>query len=162
MPMKPENLESFEVDKTGYSATNGGGVVYSESDDANGVTDVLFVKKTTEISQGPLPPPRILKEYDEIIPNGAERIMRMAEKEQDSRLEVKRLNDESNRKLMKRKLDYFKRGQWMGFSLALIVLISAGLFAYFNFVTLAGILLTTTLVALVGLFVYTTKNQNKV
>ena len=32
---------------------------------------------------GPLPPPEILKKYDEIIPNGAERLMRMAEREQE-------------------------------------------------------------------------------
>lgn len=85
----------------------------------------------------------------------------MAEKEQAARLKERELNGESNRKLADRKLDYFKRGQWMGFSLALIVLLSAGFFAYLQFITLATILLATTLVALVGLFVYTTKNQNK-
>ena len=36
--------------------------------------------------QGPLPPPAALREFDEIIPNGAERIMVMCEKEQASRI----------------------------------------------------------------------------
>lgn len=36
--------------------------------------------------QGPLPPPGALKQFDQIIPNGAERIMVMCEKEQASRI----------------------------------------------------------------------------
>lgn len=40
--------------------------------------------------QGPLPPPAALEQFDRIIPNGAERIMVMCEKEQDARLSVER------------------------------------------------------------------------
>lgn len=36
--------------------------------------------------QGPLPPPGALEQFDKIIPNGAERIMVMCEKEQDARI----------------------------------------------------------------------------
>jgi len=153
--------ESLAAENPGFSATTERGVSYSETPDVNEVPTTLFVRAETEISKGPLPPPQILREYDNIIENGAERIMAMAEKEQAARLKERELNGESNRKLADRKLDYFKRGQWMGFSLALIVLLSAGFFAYLQFITLATILLATTLVALVGLFVYTTKNQNK-
>lgn len=41
--------------------------------------------------QGPLPPPGALEQFDRIIPNGAERIMVMCEKEQESRLSNDRL-----------------------------------------------------------------------
>jgi len=34
---------------------------------------------------GPLPPPATLKQFDEVIPGGAERILRMAEAEQAHR-----------------------------------------------------------------------------
>ncbi len=37
---------------------------------------------------GPLPPPNVLAEYSKIIPNGAERIVAMAEKQQDHRQEM--------------------------------------------------------------------------
>ena len=37
---------------------------------------------------GPLPPPDILKGYEEALPGTAERIIRMAEKEQEARLEA--------------------------------------------------------------------------
>jgi len=38
-----------------------------------------------ESSSGPLPPPKVYREYDEIHPGAAERILAMAEKEQGSR-----------------------------------------------------------------------------
>jgi uncharacterized membrane protein len=40
--------------------------------------------------QGPLPPPGALAQFDQIIPNGAERIMVMCEKEQAARIDSER------------------------------------------------------------------------
>lgn len=40
--------------------------------------------------QGPLPPPGALQQFDNIIPNGAERIMVMCEKEQAARIASER------------------------------------------------------------------------
>lgn len=47
-----------------------------------------IVESRLELSMrgGPLPSPEELRQFNEIIPNGAERIMRMAEKEQDGHL----------------------------------------------------------------------------
>lgn len=41
----------------------------------------------TEIS-GPVPPPQILQHYNDVIPDAAERIMRMAEKQSNHRIEL--------------------------------------------------------------------------
>jgi hypothetical protein len=49
---------------------------------------------------GPLPPPAELEKIDQIIPGGADRLLRMAEKEQTHRIEDA------------------KRGQYLGWSLA--------------------------------------------
>lgn len=38
--------------------------------------------------QGPLPPPELLKQYDELIPNGAERIFSVFEKQVDNRISL--------------------------------------------------------------------------
>ena len=159
--MKPETSDSLEKTKSGYSATNGRNVVYSETSDASEVSDVLVLQRTTEISHGPLPPPRILKEYDNIVKDGAERIMRMAEKEQEARLEEKRLNGESNRRLMERKIDYFKRGQWMALVVAVIMIGMTILFAFSDFMTLAIITLSSSLVGVTALFVYSNSQQKK-
>ena len=159
--MKPETSESLDKANSGYSATNGRDMVYSETSDASEISDIMVLQRTTEISQGPLPPPKILKEYDKIVKDGAERIMRMAEKEQESRLEEKRLNGESNRRLMERKIDYFKRGQWMALVVAFIMIGMTILFAFSDFMTLAIITLSSSLVGVTALFVYSNSQQKK-
>jgi hypothetical protein len=56
---------------------------------------------------GPLPPPATLKQFDEVIPGGAERILRMAEAEQAHRhlTDMAVLNADSRA---------ISRGQWLG------------------------------------------------
>jgi uncharacterized membrane protein len=39
---------------------------------------------------GPLPPPQFLQQFDDVVDNGAERIMRQWEKESDHRREMER------------------------------------------------------------------------
>src|SRR5882762_6785714 len=56
---------------------------------------------------GPLPPPAELEKIDQIIPGGADRLLRMAEKEQSHRIEDA------------------KRGQYLGWSLAAGAVIAA-------------------------------------
>jgi hypothetical protein len=56
---------------------------------------------------GPLPPPTELEEIDQIIPGGADRLLRMAEREQTHRIEDA------------------KRGQYLGWSLAAGAVIAA-------------------------------------
>jgi predicted membrane protein DUF2335 len=58
---------------------------------------------------GPLPPPSELEKIDRIIPGGADRLLRMAEKEQTHRIEDA------------------KRGQYLGWSLAAGAVIAAAL-----------------------------------
>lgn len=38
--------------------------------------------------EGPIPPPSLLKEFDNVIPNGADRIMTMAEKQLEHRIDL--------------------------------------------------------------------------
>lgn len=65
---------------------------------------------------GPLPPPVVLEGYEAVVPGSAERIMAMAEKEQDHRHSRE---DEIVR--------IFSRGQWLAFVLGVLALGSATL-----------------------------------
>jgi hypothetical protein len=58
---------------------------------------------------GPLPPPAELEQIDQIIPSGADRLLRMTEKEQTHRIEDA------------------KRGQYLGWSLAAGAVIAASM-----------------------------------
>ena len=49
---------------------------------------VLAVIRQEFLFSGPLPPPQILSQYNEAVPNGAERIMAMAEKQSEHRREL--------------------------------------------------------------------------
>jgi uncharacterized membrane protein len=67
---------------------------------------------------GPLPPPEILRAYNEIIPDGAHRILLMAEKEQTHRHAQENRENDGN-------LTLAKRGQLIGGGLALLAIVGA-------------------------------------
>lgn len=50
-------------------------------------TEIVEVSKRVSIS-GPLPPPLVLKQYDELVPGSAERVIQMAEKSLDHQMSV--------------------------------------------------------------------------
>jgi uncharacterized membrane protein len=47
-----------------------------------------IVQATMQSFSGPLPPPQMLAQYNDIVPNGAERIVAMAEKQQTHRQNI--------------------------------------------------------------------------
>jgi len=103
---------------------------------------------------GPLPPPELLAKYNEVIPNGAERIMQMAEKQQSHRHDLESTVIRGNVKSE-------TRGQWMGLTIAVIVL---GLGAYLAATgkQIAGsIFVGVDLASLAGVFVYGKHIQRK-
>lgn len=99
-----------------------------------------------ESHSGPLPLPRHLEQYDAVIPNGAERIMQMAENEQNHRHEM-------DKKVLPKHLNITKRGQVFGFIIALVVIGSGSFLAYEGHETVGSILVGTTVVSLVSVFV---------
>src|SRR5438876_1426484 len=50
-----------------------------------------FVWEQTSIRIGPIPPPEELAAYNQIIPNGADRILKMAEAQSAHRIEIEKL-----------------------------------------------------------------------
>ncbi len=73
--------------------------------------------------QGPIPPPSVLKEFNAIIDNGAERIMHMAEIEQ-----LHRHNTEL--KIIKQDASSILHGQWLGALTAILSIVAATYTAY--------------------------------
>lgn len=101
---------------------------------------------------GPIPSPETLQGYDNILPGAADRVITMAEKQQNHRmgLETKHLSEQMGQSRL---------GQWLGFIIAIIA-ISAGTYLTMNgHDTVGGILLGTTLVSLVAVFVVGKYNQ---
>lgn len=95
---------------------------------------------------GPLPPPDVIKNYDQILPGSAERIFAMAEKEQAFR-------HSAQNKATDGAINKDRRGQWMGFTITLIILVIASVFAWRGNTVFAGTLIGLDLIGLATVFV---------
>jgi uncharacterized membrane protein len=119
---------------------------------------ILKALKSISIHQqtfsGPLPPPNILKNYSDVVRDGAERIMSMAEKQSAHRIV---LEDHAIREELRQS----GRGQVFGFILGFVGLGLATLLAILGHEVIAGIFGTTTIVGLVAVFVIGKKSQEQ-
>lgn len=101
---------------------------------------------------GPLPDAETLIKYNSVIPNGADRIMKMAENQQEHRMIIEK-------KIIFEQSSQSKLGQWFGLVIG-IVGISCGTFlAYSGETTVGGIIAGGTVVSLVSVFVIGKKIQ---
>jgi len=103
---------------------------------------------------GPLPPPGVLAKYNEVIPNGAERIVAMAERQSAHR-------ESLEAQVVAGNVASQKRGSIFAFIICLVALIGgfALLFTGRNADGLAAII--SSLTALAGVFVYGRYKQGK-
>jgi uncharacterized membrane protein len=67
---------------------------------------------------GPLPPPGALDQFNQIIPNGAERIMRMVEQEQEHRIA-------HDQKALFAATRDTQRGHWIGGTISIAAILGA-------------------------------------
>lgn len=110
------------------------------------VKEALMVIRS-EMYSGPIPPPDALAQYEKIQPGAADRILKMAEKQQEHRmaLETKAIGGQ---------VDQSKRGQIFGFIVIFLCIGAAIFFAvYFDMTKFAATFLSITMVILVGLFI---------
>lgn len=107
---------------------------------------ISMVQHRTSMFEGPLPPPSMLAEYEDILPGAAERILSLTEKEQSGRLSSRdtALNGEISKDT---------RGQWMGFVITFTVLVIASVFAWRGNTVFAGTLIAIDLIGLATVFV---------
>lgn len=101
---------------------------------------------------GPLPAPDTLKEYDVIIPGLAERIVKMAETQSAHRIELEG-------KVVNSQLSESKRGQYLGFIIAVICICATVWLSLAGHEAVAGVLGGTALVGLVTVFVVGKREQ---
>lgn len=78
----------------------------------------LTAKQTISHHEGPIPSPDMIEKYNTIIPNGADRIMCMAENQQAHRIKIENL-------AITEQLSPSKRGQIFGFVIGIVALMGA-------------------------------------
>lgn len=95
---------------------------------------------------GPLPDAETLIKYNSLIPDGADRIMRMAEKQQDHRIAIEssHLGSQASQSNL---------GQWFGLIIGVFGIGCGTFLAYSGQPTVGGIIAGGTVVSLVSVFV---------
>ena len=103
---------------------------------------------------GPLPPPTILKQYDEIAPGLADRIVRMAETEADHRRQIE--NRALNADIGLAEKEYTERriGQFLGFGIGVAALVTGAYVATHGQPWAGGFIGTGGVIGLVTAFIY--------
>lgn len=101
---------------------------------------------------GPIPPPDLLRQYDELIEGGAERIFNAFESQTRHRMGIESAVVFGNE-------GRANRGQWMAYSLALVIL-TLGSIMIFTGREEAGVaMITVDLVGLVAVFITSKRSQ---
>ena len=100
-----------------------------------------------------LPPPELLAGYEAIKGGFAERVLDLAERQADHRMECEK-------KIVGESANSSKRGQWFGFLLAILFLAGALALGFTGHEWLAGIIGGGTLISVVTVFL-TNKPANK-
>jgi len=106
---------------------------------------VAVLSKVTA-HRGPLPPPGMLAEYDQVLPGLAERIVRLPEKEQEHRHAMVD-------RALGREIKLKERGQLLGFVSLILLLLFAAYLVYAGDTKAAAAVASVTIVGVVGVFV---------
>ena len=119
----------------------------SQADDEQAV-----VATYAELTVGPLPPPHILKGYNDIVPGAADRLLQMAERQSDHRMEMERAVVSAD-----------SRRSYIGLVAAFVL--SAGIIGGGLYIIALGhqwpgvLLIGVNVVSLAGVFVYGSRNR---
>ena len=89
----------------------------------NSSTSLLSIKHESSSFSGPLPPPVMLREYNEVQPGMADRIVAMAEKQSAHRLEIEN-------KGVTNEIALAQRGQWCAIVFAVLSLPLGNVFGF--------------------------------
>lgn len=107
---------------------------------------ILHALSVRRSHSGPLPDRETIKIYNEVIPNGGDRLMISTETQLKHRIEIEKTG-------VKRTFNQSSTGQWMGFVIAIVFGIIAWDLAKSGQAVVATILGTVDLVALVSVFI---------
>lgn len=109
--------------------------------------EVLLEYQLRAIS-GPLPPPGVMRGYEDLLPGAADRIMRMAEKAQDEGI-----------RRVRREGAIEARGQWFAFALGALALILSAAMAFAGYEVAGLVTFLVSIAGLAGLFLTRGRSQ---
>ena len=121
-------------------------------EECNKIKDIIVSLLHQEFHAGPLPSPNILKKYNDILPDAAERIFKMAEKSQVHRENIDHQQIEIVKKRIESEIKKVNKGQNYALVIALTGIAGAITCAVLDQVTIGSFLGGSTVITLVALF----------
>ena len=106
-----------------------------------------------QIFSGPVPPPEVLEKYEQIQPGFAERLLKMAEKEQESRIESQQKAFDAEKELATFELNNYKRGQIFALVSVFLVVALCGYALFKNFDKSARDIGVAVIIGVAGVFI---------
>jgi uncharacterized membrane protein len=119
------------------------------------------VQAIQQTFSGPLPPPKVLKEYNEIMPGLAGIIVARANTEMEHRHSLEKHYADVDKNYLSDETSNGRLGLWLAFFIGIFVLIIAGILAWNGFAWQAVAVGGVDLAALVGVFVYGSRNNTQ-
>lgn len=118
------------------------------------VSEAMVLAMQRKFHAGPLPSVETFREYGEVLADAPERIMLMAEKEQDATHEARRTHQRDERHLV-------SQGQWMGFIAMMIALCGGIWMAYLGHVAFACALVSPAVLTPIMRFYFKGKHDSE-
>jgi len=115
---------------------------------------LISIENSESIHSGPIPSPEALQKYNEIIPEGAHRIMKMAENQSEHRISIEKT-------VIKSQINQSKLGQILAFIVALVCLFVSWDLAKSGHEAVASIVGGATIIGLVTTFIYGKRKSNE-
>lgn len=148
----PEELQEIEEDLVSLNPEIFKGVSPKKKMEILQSISIVSIQQRSH--SGPLPDADTLIKYDTVIPNGADRIMKMAEGQQSHRMEMEN-------KVITSQASQSKLGQIFGLIIGIIGIGSGTFLAAIGEATVGGIIAGGTVVSLVSVFVIGKTIQRK-
>ena len=108
---------------------------------------------------GPLPPPVVLEQYNRILPDAADRIVSMAEREQDHRHKMQEKLIDAQIFDVKQERGERRLGQIFGLSIGVVSIVSGSITAVLGAPIAGGVIGSAGVVGLVSVFVLGRREQ---
>ncbi len=102
---------------------------------------ITQVKAHFQQFSGPIPPPEMMRAYEDVLPGSADRILKMAEREQE------------------RQIDYDNRGLTLGFVAALVLIALSAYVVSMGFAWQSVGVVIGSIAGTAGTFIYSNHNQ---
>ncbi|MFA4890031.1 MAG: DUF2335 domain-containing protein [Candidatus Paceibacterota bacterium] len=126
----------------------------TENKQLNNNTNNSAVVRQQMTFSGPLPPPYVLKGYDDIVPGAAKIIIDMAENQSAHRQELEK-------KVINSDISNSKLGLFFGFAIGLVGIISGTFLVYSGHTPTGFVISFGTIASLVGVFVYGSRGRRR-